>query len=71
MFIKQVPLHPRDRLRRKTEKLPPIHPRERMKRKILQIMGENAEAITRGKFNFAPKKILNESLIFDTSHISE
>ena len=70
-FIKRVPVHPRDRLKRKTQKLSLIHPRDPMKKKVLQIAAENAEAITQGKFNFAPEKILNKNLIFGTSRISE
>ena len=33
-FIKQVPVHPRDRLKRKTQKLPLIHPRDPIKKKF-------------------------------------
>ena len=64
-LMKQVPSHPRDKLKKKTKKLPLIHPRDRFKRKMLQVAVEN------GKFNFAPKKILNKNLVFDTSRIDE
>ena len=33
--MKQVPVHPQDRLTRKTKKLKPIHLRNNMKRKML------------------------------------
>ena len=64
-LMKQVPSHPRNKLKKKTKKLPLIHPRDRFKRKMLQVAVEN------GKFNFAPKKILNKNLVFDTSRIDE
>ena len=63
--MKQVPSHPRDKLKKKTKKLPLIHPRDRFKRKMLQVAVENE------KFNFALKKILNKNLVFDTSRIDE
>ena len=70
-FIKQVPVHPRDRLKKKTKKLKPVHPRDKMKRKVLQIAAENAEILLKGKFDFLPKKKLNKTILFDTSRIDE
>ena len=42
VFVKQVPLPPRDRLKKKTWKLKPIHPRDKMKRQALQMPAENS-----------------------------
>ena len=57
VIVKQFPLHPRDRIKKKTKKLKPIHPRDEMKRQALQIAVENAETLLKGRFNFPPKKI--------------
>ena len=64
-------MHPRDRLKIKTRKLKPIHPRDKMRRQALQVPAENAETLLKGKFNFSPQKILNKTILFDTSRINE
>ena len=69
VFIKQVHLHPR--LKKKTIKLKPINPCNKMKMEALQIAAENAETLLKGKFNFSPQKILNKTMLFDTSRINE
>ena len=68
-FIKQVPAHLRDRLRRKTKTLK--HPRDRMREKELKIARENVSALTRGKFVFESEVFLNKTVLFDTSKVSE
>ena len=68
-FIKQVPAHPRDRLRRKTKTLK--HPRDRMREKELKIAGENVSALMRGKFVFDPEVFSNKAVLFDTSKTNE
>ena len=68
-FIKQVPAHPRDRLRRKTKTLK--HPRDRMREKELKITRENVSALMRGKFVFDLEVFLNKTVLFDTSKVSE
>ena len=69
VFIKQVHLHPR--LKKKTIKLKLINPGNKMKMEALQIAAENAETLLKGKFNFSPQKILNKTMLFDTSRINE
>ena len=66
-FIKQVPLHPREQLKKITKKL--VHPRDKMKNKEAQIARDNVSALMNEKFIFDPKKILNKTLLFDTSKI--
>ena len=82
-FIKQAPVRARYRLRRKTKKeidftvdsikQVPVHPRYRLKRadKKSQISRENVSKLMRVEFDFNPKKILNKTLIFDTTKINE
>ena len=68
-FIKQVPLHSRERLIKEIKKLK--HPRGRMENKELQIAMDNISALMEGKFSFDPKKILNKTILFDTSRVDE
>ena len=42
-----------------------------MKNRKQQITRENASALVNGKFSFDPKKILNKTLLFDTTKIDE
>ena len=42
-----------------------------MKRNVSQIAVENEKTLLKGKFNFSPKKILNKTILFDTSPIDE
>ena len=42
-----------------------------MRRQALQVAAENAETLLKGKFNFSPQKILNKTILFDTSRINE
>ena len=51
VFMKQVPLHPRDRLKKNTKKLKPMHTRDKSKRQALQIAAENADTLLKGKLN--------------------
>ena len=67
-FVKQVPLHPRERLKRAANKFQ--HPRDKMKREQ-QIARENVSALMNGEFSFDPKKILNKTVMFDTTKIDE
>ena len=71
VFANQVPLHPRDRLKKKTRKLKPIHQCNKMKTQALQIAAENAHPLLKGKFNFSPQKILNKTILFDTSRTNK
>ena len=64
-------MHPRDRLKKKTKNLKPIHPRDKMKRHTLQIAAENAKTLLKDEFKFSPQKILNKTILSDTSCISE
>ena len=82
-LIKQVPLHQRERLKKKSKvtihsrdrlkkadsKLK--HPRNKMKNIEGQIGRDNVSKLMRGEFDFSPKKILNKTLIFDTSKINK
>ena len=70
-FRKQVFVHSQDKLKRKTIKLKLIHLHNKMKRKALQVAVENAETFLKGKFKFSPKKILNNTILFETSCIDE
>ena len=38
---------------------------------MLQIAADNAETLLKGKFNFSPQKLLNKTILFDTSHVNE
>ena len=67
--MKQVPLHPRERLKKITKRM--VHPRDKMKNKAAQIARDNVSALMNEKFVFDPKKILNKTLLFDTSKIDE
>ena len=42
-----------------------------MKRQALQIPAESSKTLLKGKFNFSPHKILNKTILFDTSYINE
>ena len=64
-FIKQVPLHPRDRLRKNNKQIQ--HPRNRFTLKKAQIARNNVSKLMRGEFEFSIKSILNNTLLFDTS----
>ena len=66
LFIKQVPSHPRDRLKRKRKATV-------MKNinKNIEMAADNTNELTLGEFNFRPKNILNKTLIFDTSKVDE
>ena len=66
-FIKQAPMHPRDRSRRKTKTLK--HPGDRMREKELKIARENVSALMREKFVFYPEVFLNKIVLFDTSKL--
>ena len=68
-FIKQVPLHPRKRLKRAAKKLQ--HPRDKKKNREKKIARKNVSALMHGKFSFDPKKILNKTLLFDIAKIDE
>ena len=70
VFLKQVPVPPRDRLKRKTKK-GLKHRRDRLKEKELQIARDNLTALMEGKFNFSPEKILNKTILFDVSKINQ
>ena len=78
-FIKQVSLHPRERLRRATKKLKevqfikqvPTHPRNRIKRKEEKIAAENTKLLLNNKFDFLPNKILIKILLLDTSRVDD
>ena len=67
--IKQVPVHPRDRLKRADKKL--RHPNNRMKNKVGQLSRDKVSKLMRGELDFNFKKILNKTLIFDTTKITE
>ena len=67
--MKQVPLHPMERLKKIPKKL--VHPRDKMKNKAAQIARDNVSALMNEKLVFDPKKILNKTLLFDTSKIDE
>ena len=66
-FIKQAPIHPRDRSRRKTKTLK--HSGDRMREKELKIARENVSALMREKFVFYPEVFLNKIVLFDTSKL--
>ena len=67
--MKQVPLHPRERLKKITKKL--LHPRDKMKNEAAQIARDNASALMNEKLIFDPKTILNKTSLFYTSKIDE
>ena len=69
-FIKQVPVHPKNRLKKSTKEQEK-HPRGRMKNMEGQIARDNVSKLMRGEFDFNPKKILNKTLLFDTKKINE
>ena len=78
-FIKQVPLHPRERLKRATKnqneirfiKQVLVHPRGRNKRKEKKIIGKNTNLLSKNEFDFSPKKIWNKVLLFDTLRVDD
>ena len=59
--MKQVPLHPREWLKKITKKF--VYPRDKMKNKEAQIPRDNVSALMNEKFIFNPKKILNKTLL--------
>ena len=67
--MKQVPLHPRKRLKKIPKKL--VHPRDKMKNKAAQMARDNVSTLINKKLVFDPKKMLNKNLLFDTSKIDE
>ena len=69
--MKQVPLYPQDKLKKKTKKLKQIHPYNKMKRQVLQIAAENAEPLLKSKFNISPQKILNKTILIARSQKNE
>ena len=69
VFVKQVSVHLRDRLKKKIKTLK--HPRDRLKTKELQVAIDNVSALMEGKFNFSPEQFLNKTVLFDISKINE
>ena len=70
-FIKQVPVHPGDRLKRlKHRPKKNISKMENIAAQI-KIASNNTDNLMLAEFDFSPKKILNKTLIFDTSKIDE
>ena len=67
--IKQTLVHPGDKFKKATNKLK--HTRNRMKNIESKIGRQNVSRVMRGKFNFSSKKLLNKTLIFDTTKINE
>ena len=65
VFVKQVPMHLRDRRNRKLKSL--MHPRNTM----MQIARDNVLALIAGKFSFSPENLLNKAIIFDVSRVDE
>ena len=61
IFVKQVPIHPRNRLQKKTKKLTHLH--NKIKNKELQVARDNVLALVQGKFSFSPEKFLNKTTI--------
>lgn len=57
-FIKQVSVHPRDRL--KNKKVKSIHSPDKMERKTQQIAAENAVTLLKVMFNFSTKKCIKQ-----------
>ena len=55
-----MPVHPRDRLKKKTKKLK--HPRDRLKTKELKMARDNVSALMEGKFSFNPEEFLNKTV---------
>ena len=68
-FIKQVPVHPGDRLKRLKNR--PKKNISKMENINAQIISDNTDNLMLAEFDFSPKKILNKTLIFDTSKIDE
>ena len=68
MLVKQVPLHPRKRLKKITKRL--THAKDTIK-KELQIAWDNVSALMEGKFSFRPEKTLNKTIFFDISRVDE
>ena len=68
-IIKQLPMHPRDRLARKTKTLQ--YPRDRVREEELKIARGNVSALMRAKFAFDPEVFVNKTVLFDTSKIDE
>ena len=47
------------------------HPRDKMKNTEQQLARGNVSPLMNGKFSFDPKKILNKTLLFDTTKIDK
>ena len=69
VFIKQVPVHPKDRLKKKTKTLKYLG--HRLKTEELQVARDNVSALMEGKFNFSPEQFLNKMILFDISKVNE
>ena len=69
VFVKQIPMHPRDRQNRKLKRL--TQPKNRMKNKELQIARDKVSALMAEKFSFSPEKLLNKTILFDVSRVDE
>lgn len=67
IFVKQVPLPPRDRLKKKAKILK--HPRDILKDK--ELTRDNVSALVEGKFSFLPDKFLNKNVLYDVSKVDE
>ena len=65
--MKQVSLHPRERLKKK--KL--VHPRDKMEHKAAQIARDNVSALMNERLVFDHREILNKTLLLDTIKIDE
>ena len=68
-FIKQVPLHPSDRLRKNNKQIQ--HPRNRLTQIKVQIKRNNVSKLMRGELDFSMKNILSKTLLFDTSKMNK
>ena len=68
--MEQVPLHPQDRLKKKT-RIKTNPSTQQNERQALEIAAENEETLLKGKFNFSSQKILNKTILFDASLINE
>ena len=64
-----MPIHPRNRLQKKTKKLTHLH--NRIKNKELQVARDNVLALVQGKFSFSPEKFLNKTTLFDVLKVNE
>ena len=67
IFVKQMPLHPRYRLKKKVKRSK--HPRDRLKDEKLQVARDNVSALVEEKFSFLTEKFLNKIVFFDISKV--